>query len=551
MLRGTEGTVVVGSATGARSRVRCGVAIGIALALSTAAAACGSSASSGSGGPSPSSRPAGGPGPATVTTSGPAPSTHSSPFVVGHEPAGYLLAAAGQGNQEPLWGSDSFGTDEPFVVLAPASEAASSPRAVIVAVTGFEGYQGGLGQASAGYNSAHLESFSLDGTPALYSPEVTDGRQRHHADLVVDRGSDLAVRVNAVGASRDQLVAIARHVHPQGRDRAPAVDAGVPGGLRVVGSLDAGPVAAALAGVPLNTSEIAGTAAAHTVGFVGRASTSDTFAVLTFPGRAGDPAALPGLGRSSWGPSVGIVEPRVAGRTAVVLEKRQAPAGQATARLLAMRAADGDLLMVVARSASAAPSLDEIVRVAASVTPTDDATWRQLVLRARGGPGLHADPGALEIQRGSVDGDWLLQALPPDKLSLRPGVPPVGPGSAVPAFEIDPCLKRANGQRVCAHDLAAGGPTSTVNQHNNGRSQAGGDGFVRFIVVSTTLPAATVSYTSPAGRTTAPLVPVAGTSLRAAILFPNGLEGLPPCQPGSDAGLQLLDAAGRQITCLP
>jgi hypothetical protein len=129
-------------------------------------------------------------------------------------------------------------------------------------------------------------------------------------------------------------------------------------------------------------------------------------------------------------------------------------------------------------------------------------------------------------------------------------VPAAAPGAGPPAVEIDPCLKRPNRQRVCATNRAAGGPGFTVNFHDNGRSVPGGDGFVQFIVVSTSLPAATVAYTSPAGRTAIALDQVPGANLRAAVLFPGGLEAAPPCRPGSGGGLELLDASGAFVACL-
>ena len=85
------------------------------------------------------------PGPTVGTTD------ESSPFVVEDPPAGYQLVLAGRGDYAQTWSSDSFGDDEPVTVLAPPGEGADRPDAVMVSLTGYAGFQGGLDQAAALY----------------------------------------------------------------------------------------------------------------------------------------------------------------------------------------------------------------------------------------------------------------------------------------------------------------------------------------------------------------------------------------------------------------
>lgn len=181
--------------------------------------------------------------------------SESSPFRVGHEPAGYRLVQAGQGSYSQEWGEDSTGTDEPVTVLAPPGESPGGPGEVRVSVTGFSGYQGGLAQASRGYLDDQREDFELDGRPAIYMPahEDDDGGPEP-ADLVAEVDDDLAVRVSAADASRDELAEIVDAVEPQDDHLLAPLVPDPPGDLQVVGSADAD-VAISLLASPYPSSE--------------------------------------------------------------------------------------------------------------------------------------------------------------------------------------------------------------------------------------------------------------------------------------------------------
>src|SRR5262245_14892521 len=67
------------------------------------------------------------------------PPTAASPFLVDGVPDGFRLEVAGRGTTSQEWGGDSFGSDEPFTVLAPPGADPGGPEAVIVSVTGYAG----------------------------------------------------------------------------------------------------------------------------------------------------------------------------------------------------------------------------------------------------------------------------------------------------------------------------------------------------------------------------------------------------------------------------
>src|SRR4030095_7369592 len=121
------------------------------------------------------------------------PPTAASPFLVDGVPDGFRLEVAGRGTSSQEWGGDSVGAGEAFTVAAPAGADPGGPEAVIVSVTGYEGYEGGLDQASGGYGGDSIDHFRVDGHPAIYAPPATDGSyERAWEDLVVARGDDLA-----------------------------------------------------------------------------------------------------------------------------------------------------------------------------------------------------------------------------------------------------------------------------------------------------------------------------------------------------------------------
>jgi hypothetical protein len=323
----------------------------------------------------------------------------SSPFVVDPAavPDGFTPAAAGTGELVQDWGSDSFGTNEPFTVLAPPGTGADDDHVVIVSTTGFEGYQGGLEQASASYMDADVESFDYEGRPALYVPpsdEALDdpagGPRAGWADLVAERGDDVAVRVSARGAGRDALLGVLDHVVvPDDHTAAPDV-VRPPAGMEVLGSGDADLVLSAFPGFDAVGRRLWVAESAHAVGFAGGpAGTTTTVAtttavpspsqlvVATLPGDAGDveavgaPGTLGGYGEVT----AQDVDGGVDGRPAVVLD-RTTEGDPSVARTLVTTAPWGDVLLVAAVGpAGALPDADDLVAVAAATTRADEAAF--------------------------------------------------------------------------------------------------------------------------------------------------------------------------------
>jgi hypothetical protein len=224
-------------------------------------------------------------------------SSVASPFAAEPCPEEFVLTWAGDGVPYQRWGDDTDGTVEPFTVLAPPGEDASGPHAVVVSVTGYEGYEGGLDQASRGFVGAGKQRFRVEGRPAIYTPRAVNGTEVERqsaawSDLVAVRGDDLAVRVASRDATREQLLEVLAAAVPD-RDRraAPAVPE-PPSDLRVLGSVNATAVSAITWGAPRNDMRSPRTATAF--GFEchrGR----ETLDLVTVPGRA---AALEALAAS-------------------------------------------------------------------------------------------------------------------------------------------------------------------------------------------------------------------------------------------------------------
>lgn len=485
--------------------------------------------------------------------------TASSPFTVAHEPPGHRLVQAGRGTLTQTWSSDSFGDDEPVTVLAPPGAGPDGPEVVQVSSTGFEGFQGGLAQASAGYTGGESESFELDGRPAIYTP----GRPGEDApaDLVVVAGDDLAIRVQSREATRDELVAVARLVEP-GDDHllAPAVP-DPPGDLEVLGWADAD-VAVTLATPPMPSSEaLPSGERAHTAvwarGAPGSAWTPEdgTVTVSTLPGQALDlDAVAAGLHRHEYLGEPQVTSRAVDGRPGVVLELTGNPEadGYGALRAVLTSTPDGDLLVVVAHGAELVAA-DELVAVAASVGPATPEAWDATVLQARGGPGLHPDDGAVELARGTAgDVEWLLQSrvddgTVDDRLSSSEDLDTTG------QHVVDPCLKLAGGERACptgtSESYGADGIV-TVSSAPPSESDTGG-AFPGFVLVTTDSPAATMRVHTGDGPVDVPLATLPGGVRRAAVLVTESDLGVfVSC--GTDGGtgtVTLLDPAHRPLSC--
>jgi hypothetical protein len=465
----------------------------------------------------------------------------SSPFLVGAVPEGYGPIVAGRGAMTPDWGSDSFGTQEPFTVLAPPGGDATGDGAVVVSATGLDG--------------------------DLSEPDVADGQR---LDV---RGDGVALRVRGVGAvdggTLDEVLARA-DLNPDG-DRLPPTVADPPDGLEVVGSVDADVHLAVQPPRPEPTDSLPGPESAHVAGW--RHADRTSLVVMTLPGRAADLDALPRLVDGAYTGTLAPTRPATVGdRPALVVEAPDV--GVSGTRALVTRTAWGDLL-VVASSGPVSPAAEELgpdaadlapaatvapagagplddaalAAVAASVTRADAAAWDALRVEAVGGPALLPDPGATEVTRGTVgDVTWVLQAVP-------------GP-SGVPL--VDPCLRVSTGDRVCAQGNAGpihSDPAMAATQAfavpgsdpgDRGDASAALPGFA---LVGAPGDVPTVRVTTNDATATAATAPVPGTELRAAVVFVEG-TATPDCAgdlatPRRDRmSVQLLDAAGTATACV-
>lgn len=139
-------------------------------------------------------------GDAPVTSAAPAtdPDLVASPFRV-EAPGGLVPAGEGRGAYPQFWGDDSSGNHGPSVVLAPDASSAGPDDVTVVTASGFEGYQGGVAQASASYTLPH-ETLEIHGRPALFSV-ASPSSGRSVSELLVERGDDLALVIRSPEAS--------------------------------------------------------------------------------------------------------------------------------------------------------------------------------------------------------------------------------------------------------------------------------------------------------------------------------------------------------------
>lgn len=304
-------------------------------------------------------------------------------------PPGYRLVTAGEGNIEQNWGSDSFGTDEPFTVLTRDDDV------IVVSSTGYAEYQGGLEQASRSYlgDRGTPEELEIGGQQAILTAQGGAA-----VELLAVREDDVAIRVRAEASTREELEAILNATEtPEERDQAPAV-VDPPRGWRVAGSIHADGVVAFHPAVLPNSDLVPGPPRSYGAGwtdgenFLSVVSLAST--AVTLDQSLDIDAGWAGI---TMGPNGRLVIDRSPppNRWAVVTRD---PAGA---------------VIVVSAEGPAAPSIDVLVDVAASVEPVDEARWEKFIDEAAGGPGLHADEGASEIARGEIDGmGWLLQTAP-------------------------------------------------------------------------------------------------------------------------------------------
>ncbi len=341
--------------SGARGRV-----VAVAVVLVVVAVACSSSSGS------------------NTSTPGPAVSRPSQPFTVGSVPTRYTLMSQAKGRQYNAWGDDSLGTSEPFMVLD--STGSNRPARVVVSVTGFQGYEGGLMQASpAGGPKVKYRRLRVDGHPAIFVPaqtvnEPAPARRFAWSDLLVRRGPDLAVRVRARGAMLQQLEPIARDVDPHGKTFAPTVRP-VPGGYRSLGGVDVAAVAAAFPfeyPVSADPHRVGpGNPSVHHAEWNGPADA--ILSVVTVPSRTASVPAL--VGSSAFGnPSSRTKRVRVGDHAGVLVEERRDhPLRGVWRRVVYADMGNGNVVVVAAWRSP--PRVQEMIAIAKSVKPTTAATW--------------------------------------------------------------------------------------------------------------------------------------------------------------------------------
>ncbi len=488
-----------------------------------------------------------------LATADAATSTRSSPFVAGWVPQGFEPFVAGTGTALQLWGDDSGGTDEPFTILTPP-DGDDPADLVLVSATGYVGYQGGFAQAAGGFPEPPAW-FEVDGRQAIFnegrrtagSPGADVEQDESRSEVVLDREEDLAVRVSGV-RTRAELTALATSARPQGRSRAPEVDA--PEGLSVVGHADADLVLALQAWAQPGMDEVPGPVSAHGAAWEREGS---TLVVVTVPGAAGDVEAVLGQRFFTRGTTT-TRDLAIDGRPAVLVERtfdeddcRPAPCEVHT-RSVVSTTASGDLLVVRTSGADPIATAGELVRVAGSVGTTDTATWDAFVVEAAGGPGLHADRGAHEVARGSQGTtEWLLQTRTvASDGSLEPGP---REGSDLGA---DPCLKTSLGRRVCAPSGMSAVAWGTL-QYTHAEPDTALSGFV---VVTSTIEAASMRVTAGSEVATAALIRLPDTVPKWAGVAFVARPGLLTCEAApADAPLdlmrvELLDPAGSPLLCL-
>lgn len=481
---------------------------------------------------------------------GPAPagSSSSSPFTVGEVPEGYELISGGMGTRVGEWGDDSTGTVEPYMVLSPDGQA-TGRNVVRVAITGYEGYQGGLAQASLGYLS-ELRELEVGGAAAIYAPASTDARGQRWADLVVVRGEDLAVRVSSPTASVAELAAVARRVVvPDDRTKAPRIP-DPPAGLRVVGSVDVDGQLAVDAFVAPHTDQIPGPRSAHALAWTRPTDESDRLSVLTVPGSSLDLSVVP-VRERSW-PHITRASRRrvIEGRPALILDEVWSGVPVSNRRTVMVEAAWGDAVVVTA-SGTSLPSEQQMIAVAATIRPTGEGTWDDLVTEANGGPGLHADIGRHELARGRIgDLEWLLQDGPPD------GGMSVFPAAPLDRLRgVDPCLKLSDRTRACAGSLGGGGSETPAGWYLVATGRGSGTSGLSFVVLSTPQPAVAVRVRTASATATAALVQVPAGGIWGAVVFVSD-PGFATCDPAvstpsrGQMRMEALDSSGEVVRCL-
>ena len=370
----------------------------------------------------------------------------SSAFAVRGIPAGWDLASVGIGTAAPRWSSDSSGTDEPYTVLS-GTGAGRGSEVVVVSTTGFEGYEGGLAQASAAYTAnRRAEEFVIDGQRALYAP-ATDDRW---ADLVAVRGHDIAVRVTSPHGTQNDLASLlARVVLPADRSKPPTLDP--PGGMRLAGSVNAIAVLAGATTFAAGATVAPGPERSHAAAWLGPTG-KDSLVVLTIPGSSADVAAIAAYTEDTYRRGHTSRARDVGGRPGVVVTTTERDNDEYH-RLSVWAETDWGDLMVVNAEGGSLPTEDQLVAIAASARRATPAEWAAFEATAGGAdlttrlfPELRRGDGSVIALGTFADGEW--------GVAFRSSNPPGGAGK----YTVDVRMALAGGGAggVTGPDVDAG-----------------------------------------------------------------------------------------------
>ena len=309
-------------------------------------------------------------------------SSEASPFTVGREPARYHLTRAGRGTAPQMWGIG----DEPLTLLRRAGRSPETDM-IVVSTLAFEHLPGKLAQASVGFPSPQLEAFEVEGRQAVFMPATSTASPGRTAEVLLEKGPNIAVRVRETGATKEDLVEIAQAVQvAEDTLVAPTVPT-PPSGLEVVGSADAD-VATVLKGGEFGTGKqfIPSSKRGYVAVWVGpdpdlAAQGRNAVTVATLPGQALDLDAL----RSSAGPLHGrpskSSEIEVSGQRGLLLQYA-AYDNEGPRTVMASSTSWGDLLLLFAWGGDP-PELEELEEMAGSVRRASNAEWAKLVEQSR------------------------------------------------------------------------------------------------------------------------------------------------------------------------
>jgi hypothetical protein len=273
-------------------------------------------------------------------------------------PDGYRDFAEGQGELPAAWGDDNAGNTGGFAVLAPSADVTGLADLTVVELTGYEGYQGGLRQASAAGVDGTFDEVQVDGQEALGSTTQDVN------ELLAVRGDDVAVAARSTQLDQAGLtdLVLATDV-PSGAPPTGAPEVVAPEGLRVLGQATSDLAVALNArgeeGYP------GGPEASYMRVWEGRGG-DDVLLAMTLPASAGDVDAVLGWSLTTLGQPGELERFAIDGRDAAWV-------GSVSRSILATTTDWGDLLVLVAAPSGAdaqLPGRDVLAAVAESVEQT-------------------------------------------------------------------------------------------------------------------------------------------------------------------------------------